>query len=124
MFRISIAVILALAAAKVALADESDPACTDSYDRITADAQKEWPLAEPYALPPDWVSYFVRGYNDQSDRARDLEADVIVIYPVEEDYVFVFAFLEGCLSLYVDLTPQKTYHLMELGHALIRDETL
>lgn len=124
MTRYGVALFFMLFALPGALAQQTVEACSDPYESIMAGARAEWPLAEPYSLSGDWIVYFVRGYNDQEDREQDLQADDIVIFPIAEDYVFVFAFYEGCLTMYADLTPQKAYHLMELGQTLIRDETL
>ena len=117
-------VLLAAAVATVSAAradDEAAPACRDNYDRIMANAQAEWPNVSPYSMAPEVVAFFVLGYNNQEDREHDLIADTIVIFPVATDYVFVFAFLSGCMTRYVDLTPQKAYHLVELGHSVSRE---
>ena len=97
-----------------------DQTCRDSYDYIMDKARDEWPYARPMHLSSEWVEYFVLGYNTQPGHGRDLAADTVVVFPVEKDYQFIFAFDRGCMTMYVDLTPNKAYHLIEIGYEIAR----
>ena len=107
-------------ASRAAWADSA--ACDDPFDQIMDRAAAEWPYARPTQLSPEWVEYFVLGYNSQSDRGTDLIADTVVAFPLESDYQFIFAFYRGCMTMYVDLTPNKAYHLIETGYVIANRE--
>ncbi len=98
------------------------PACDDPFDQIMDRAAAEWPYAQPSHLSSEWVEYFVLGYNSQFDRGGDLIADTVVAFPLETDDQFIFAFYRGCMTLYVDLTPNKAHHLIETGYVIANRE--
>ncbi len=99
-----------------------DAACDDPIEAVMDRAAAEWPYAPPTHLSPEWVEYFVLGYNSQFERGTELIADTVVAFPLETDDQFIFAFYRGCLTLYVDLTPNKAHHLIETGYVIANRE--
>ena len=85
-------------------------------------AAAEWPYAPPTHLSPEWVEYFVLGYNSQFERGTELIADTVVAFPLEMDDQFIVAFYRGCMTMYVDLTPNKANRLIETGYVIANRE--
>ncbi len=99
-----------------------DAACDDPFDLVMDRAAAEWPYAPPTHLSPEWVEYFVLGYNNQFERGTELIADTVIAFPLEPDDQFIVAFYRGCMTLYVDLTPNKAHRLLETGYVIANRE--
>ena len=97
-------------------------ACDDPFDLVMDRAAAEWPYAPPTHLSPEWVEYFVLGYNSQFERGTELIADMVVAFPLETDDQYIFAFYRGCMTMYVDLTPNKATRLIETGYVIANRE--
>lgn len=97
-------------------------ACEDPIEEVMDRAAAEWPYAPPTHLSPEWVDYFVLGYNNQFERGTELIADTVVAFPLETDDQFIVAFYRGCMTLYVDLTPNKANRLIETGYVIANRE--
>ncbi len=95
-------------------------ACDDPLDQNIEKVEQQWPLVDPWTYPQDWVEYFVLGYNAQPDRGDDVMADTSIAFPMDEQYStrYFIAGLDGCMSFWIDLNPNRAYHLVELGHAI------
>jgi hypothetical protein len=51
-----------------------------------------------------------------------LIADTVVAFPLETDDQFIVAFYRGCMTMYVDLTPNKANRLIETGYVIANRE--
>ena len=97
-------------------------ACPDNYDRIMAGAAAEWPDAKPFRLPADFTRYFMAAYNAETAPAPPVNADAIMIVPLDSSVSatwWFFGFEDDCLTFYADLGRAKGYHLIEQGHAML-----
>ena len=113
---------LALGLFATAGAPDAQAVCRDSFARIMAGAAAEWPDVQPFALPDDFVRYFMAAYNAEVDGPAPVEADRIVVVPLDSAVSatwWYFGFKEECLTFYADLGQAKGYHLIEQGHALL-----
>ncbi len=106
----------------LATAVEAGGGCRDSYERIMAGAGEEWPNVEPFRLPDDFTRYFMVAYNAETAPATSVEADAIVVMPLDSSISgtwWFFGFKDRCLTFYADLGQAKGYHLIEQGHAML-----
>ena len=120
---IALAVLCLLAAGSGGmLAPGARAECHDSYHRIMAGAAAEWPQVEPFPLPADFTRYFMAAYNAETAAPVPVEADTIVVVPLDSGVSgtwWFFGFANDCLTFYADLGRAKGYHLIEQGHAML-----
>ena len=97
-------------------------ACRDTYQQVMAGAAAEWPRAEPFPLPVNFARYFMVAYNAEVGEATRVEADTIIVVPLDSSVSgtwWFFGFKDACLTFYADLGRTKGYHLIEQGHAML-----
>ena len=95
----------------------------DSYEEYINKARKEWPNVKGVILSDSMRESFVAGYNNMKKGGKELEADIITVFPMHNSSnMFFLAGKKNCFNFWVSLDSDRLQEILDGGHVVQGNE--